>query len=217
LLTGGTGPARDAVKNAAILGAHCAGSSPWIGVDRRNPKKEGPGVIWSRGPGRGFLIRSDLNHKRNYLEALMCDAAIGLKGGKREGTLSEVTSALSLHRPVAFVGEYWKGWYDQLRADPPQAKDSLVSRTVNKFKSVDNNSNNALDPCLTEEAICDRLASLLQSHYKYFDPHATPEDVVGWIISVLPAEGFVGNFPVIDGHEAAAHEYNEKWLPEQEV
>jgi hypothetical protein len=108
LLTGGTRPARDAVKNSAICGA---GSSPWVGVDRASPGN----TDWSTAPepGFGFLVRSDLDHKRNYLEACMCDAAIGLQGGI--GTESRRTvRSTSLSR---LPGTCWP------RVDPLHRKD----------------------------------------------------------------------------------------------
>jgi predicted Rossmann-fold nucleotide-binding protein len=207
LLTGGTGPARGDVKNAAILGA---GSSPWIGVDRRKPdevRRLGPGAKWSREPQQGFLIRSDLNHKRNYLEACMCDAAIGLEG--EEGTVSEVTSALSLQRPVALVGDYWKRHYD-LDEYRSRVLDSMVDATFKRFK--DSGGSTALDSRLDPKRIRGALASL--PHYKYFDSQATPEAVASWIISVLPdGEGFAGYFPSMEGHEEVAAAYK-KWLSE---
>src|ERR1041385_8550586 len=64
LLTGGTGPKKDSVKNCAIYGAD---PSPWIGVDRKAAR----GVFCLNDPRYSFLICSDLDHKRNYLEALM--------------------------------------------------------------------------------------------------------------------------------------------------
>jgi predicted Rossmann-fold nucleotide-binding protein len=54
LLTGGTGCAKDDVKNAAICGA---GSSPWIGVDRRTPdevRKLGPWCQVVKRTGAGI-------------------------------------------------------------------------------------------------------------------------------------------------------------------
>ena len=81
LLTGGTGP-EDSVKNIAI---HGAGKLPWNGVDRQ--KKVIHGNIVNENELDGFVIDSDLGHKRNYLEAHMCDAAIGLEGGDRTGYL----------------------------------------------------------------------------------------------------------------------------------
>src|SRR2546430_17207576 len=63
LLTGGTRPVLDSVKNAAICGA---GSSPWVGVDRKSPVR----AENSTESKRGLVISSDLGHARNYLSCL---------------------------------------------------------------------------------------------------------------------------------------------------
>jgi predicted Rossmann-fold nucleotide-binding protein len=202
LLTGGTGPARDSVKGCAIFGAD---PSPWIGVDR----KTAPGAFHSKDPRYSFSICSDLDHKRNYLEALMCDAAIGLKGGN--GTISEVTSALSLQRPVALVGDHWKEKKWDLDTSRPQALDSLAAITADKFNTSGGN-NHELDTYLSKEAIRSRLNDSLC--YKYFNSDATAASVVDWIMSALPAgENFLGIFPLIESHKTVRDAYYE-WLKE---
>jgi predicted Rossmann-fold nucleotide-binding protein len=199
LLTGGTGPDRDSVKNRAICGV---GSSPWVGVDR---KKQAP-AEWSRKSERGFVVTSDLDHKRNYLEALMCDAAIVLEG--EQGTRSEVTSSLSLQRPVAFVGDHWKDVCVGLDADRSRTLDSLLDVTLARF-AESLGDNHALDSRLTREELRDGLSGELR--YKCFGSEARATDIVRWIESVLPdGEEFPGTFPV-EVHEAVATPY-EEWL-----
>jgi predicted Rossmann-fold nucleotide-binding protein len=130
LLTGGIrkdeGDERSA-KGRAIKGA---GSEPWVGVERKQS-----GAKLADQLEQHFCMISDLNHLRNYLEANMCDAAIGLAGD--EGTKSEVTSALALGRPVAFVGDYWKSQrttkYD-LEEDPSHWLRYLYETTRDKFR-----------------------------------------------------------------------------------
>ena len=105
LLTGGTYqpemPIEEMpIKDRAIRGA---GASPWIGVDRTKKLRA---AEFKRMGGCGAVLTSDLAQMRNYLEAVMCDGAIALRG--KTGTRSEVTSALSLQRPVALVGPAWK-------------------------------------------------------------------------------------------------------------
>ena len=198
LLTGGTGPKSDSVKNCAISGAD---PSPWVGVDRKATR----GAFYSNDPQHSFLICSDLDHKRNYLEALMCDAAIGLEG--EHGTISEVTSALLLQRPVALVGDYWSKWdLDRCRA---QALDSLATITAGKFDTP-RGDNHELDTYLNAEAIRSRLTGPLC--YKYFSSGDTAASVVGWIKSVLPTgENLLGSFPSIDSHKTVRDAYN-IWL-----
>lgn len=200
LLTGGTGPKRDSVKNCAIFGAD---PSPWIGVDRKATR----GAFCSRDPRHSFSICSDLDHKRNYLEALMCDAAVGLEGGC--GTISEVTSALSLQRPVALVGDYWRKWdLDKARS---QALDSLTAITVDRF-DTSGGDNHELDIHLNAEAIRSRLND--SPYYKYFSSDATATSVFSWIKSVLPAgENLLGTFPAIESHKTV-HDAYYTWLAE---
>jgi predicted Rossmann-fold nucleotide-binding protein len=203
LLTGGTGPARDAVKNIAILGAM---PSPWIGVDR---KKSG-GAEGSPQPNGGYLIRSDLDHKRNYLEACMCDAAICLEGGS--GTSSELTCALSLQRPVAIVGDGWKDVCNGLNADTSRTLDTLVKDTLAKFADS-HGDNHELDSHLTREGIRKGLDRGLR--HKCFGSGSTARSVVAWIIAALPAgEAFPGFVP--SGVHASVAARYDKWLVERE-
>src|SRR5713101_6956544 len=76
LLTGGTKPDGHAVKNLAIRGA---GSSAWVGVDPDRPASDP--YSFASPPLNGFVVHSGLKDKRNFLEGLMCDAAIVLEGG----------------------------------------------------------------------------------------------------------------------------------------
>src|SRR5262245_28946515 len=100
LLSGGTGPdCTSGIKGCAIVGAIVgAGSARWVGVAQDGPPDDGPPDVEERNGG--LVIWTGLGHKRNYLEASMCDAVVAFPGD--DGTISEVTSALSLGRPVAF-------------------------------------------------------------------------------------------------------------------
>jgi hypothetical protein len=55
--------------------------------------------------GRGFLLKTKYQDERNYVNALLCDSAIALKGGA--GTDSEVAFCLVLGRPVVLFGPGW--------------------------------------------------------------------------------------------------------------
>ena len=107
VLSGGTGPGKEAVKESAIKGA---GNHPWIGVDPNGP-------IGVEKNGAGLIVHTGLGHKRNYLEAHLCDAAVAIKGD--DGTVSEATFALSLGRPVALAGSGWTT--DRFVDDPTHA------------------------------------------------------------------------------------------------
>ena len=198
LLTGGTRPVLDSVKNAAICGA---GSSPWVGVDRKSPVR----AENSTESKRGLVISSDLGHARNYLEACMCDAAVVLEGAS--GTLSELTCALSLGRPVGFVGPGWKEEYD---LDDPMALDQMAQRTADKFGE----SSGAIKSLVDRDVLRSGLSRL--PPYRYFDLGAEAK-VIDWIKSVVPdGERFPGSLPKIQGYESVAARYNE-WLAEHTV
>ncbi len=119
LLTGGKGTGTKTVKDSAIDGV---GSSPWRGVDRPKMIPENAGCYEN---GAGFVIVSDLDHKWNYLEAALCDAAIGLEG--KEGTYSEVVCALSLRRPVALIGNSWD---EKWPVDPRKGPEAAASAAM---------------------------------------------------------------------------------------
>jgi SLOG cluster4 family len=200
LLTGGSGRARDSVKNCAISGAD---PSPWVGVDRKASR----GAFHRNDPRYSFRICSDLDQKRNFLEALMCDAAIGLDGGG--GTISEVASAVSLQRPVALVDDSWRE--RDLDGDRPQALDSLTAITVSLFRTS-GGDNHELDSYLSADAIRSALDGPLR--YKYFSSGPNAASVDSWIMSALPAGGqLCGMFPPIESHKTVRDAYH-SWLNE---
>jgi predicted Rossmann-fold nucleotide-binding protein len=100
VLTGGADPGGDeSVKNRALVGPAARAGRSWIGVLRGSKLGE-------RHIGSGLVLETTLGHRRNYLEACLCDAAIALPGDR--GTLSEAVSTLCLHKPVVFVGDEWQ-------------------------------------------------------------------------------------------------------------
>lgn len=107
LLTGGDrrpGPARDIrdIKDAAVGAADEAATdaapAAWIGV--ANEAEAAPAR--RRGP-RSWVVTPGWRHRRNFVEACLCDAAIAI-GGESEGTASEALFALYLGRPLVVVG-----------------------------------------------------------------------------------------------------------------
>jgi uncharacterized protein (TIGR00725 family) len=206
LLTGGKEAGPEAVKDSAIDGV---GLSPWIGVDRPRPRPEKDDCYEK---GAGFVIVSDLDHKRNYLEAALCDAAIGLTG--EEGTYSEVVFALSLHRPVALVGN---GWKKKWPVDPQKGPEAAASAAMNKVRKVADDRP-LLQKLLNEEAILLGLKGLPADCCRYFgsEDDVKPEDVVDWILASLKLGNnleLAGDFPVIDGDERVKNHYK-MWLAE---
>jgi uncharacterized protein (TIGR00725 family) len=206
LLTGGKEPGTETVKESAIAGV---GSSPWIGVDRPRPT---PAKADCCVKGSAFIIESDLNKRRNYLEAALCDAAIGLTG--EEGTYSEVVFALSLHRPVALVGNSWK---EKWPVDSRKGPEAAASAAMKEVREVADDRP-LLQKLLNEEAILLGLKSLPENCFRHFvsEDDVKPEGVVDWILTSLkPGNSLelAGDFPVIDGDEGVKNHYK-MWLAE---
>ena len=93
VLTGGVGNGAAEIKEQAIVGA---GAHPWIGME--NSRAASP----PRPVSRGLVLSPGVGHRRNFLLACLCDAAVVLPG--EHGTASELLFALALGRPVAAVG-----------------------------------------------------------------------------------------------------------------
>lgn len=106
VLTGGSTPqASGNVKDRALWGAR---AGPWIGVS-----KSKDGRIDGGPEESGFVIRSGLDDRRNYLNAFLCDGAIALEGGS--GTISEAVFTMALGKPIVLVGE--RDWRAKLDFD----------------------------------------------------------------------------------------------------
>jgi predicted Rossmann-fold nucleotide-binding protein len=200
LLTGGNGPKDKGAKGCAIAGAV---PNRWVGVLKEPP---GPGEPMGEKEG-GLVIPTGLKHKRNYLEASMIDAAVALPGG--DGTVSEVTSALSLKRPVAFVGN-WAEYNlkeSESESDRSAVLDKMVKTTLDLFKRQPANA--GIDERLTKEVLRRALDSLPPCEYfKLCDA----QKVVEWIESHVPRPGLdLFEDLRIAGLEKAARCY-EDWL-----
>ncbi len=196
LLTGGTKPGSQSVKESAIAGV---GPSSWIGVERADR-------IDTAKPGNGFIIYTDLGHKRNYLEACLCDAAIGLSGG--DGTVSEVTFSLALQRPVVFVGDDWKR--DGSLDDSGRATvlKSMVSRTFNRVGRTPSGKPD-FDALVNESVIQQALTQL--PPYIYLDSSKSSEDAVNWIEDILKTRKKAGHFPILEDYKPVISEFD-AWL-----
>lgn len=212
LLTGGEGPREESeprpesetVKEKAIDGALSINTSaPWLGVTR----KGGPGFIPS---GSGGIIRTNLDHGRNYLEACLCDGAIGLAGG--DGTLSEVTFTMALGKPVVLVGEVWEE--DPLETRVPE----IVRRSFRRVGA--RGENKELDELLNEAKV---LQSMLEQppapKYLSLDDGGlqdTAEKAVQFIIDSLGgSEQLMGDFPDLSEYDEVQNDYR-AWLGERE-
>lgn len=127
LLTGGTGIPDGSVKEQAIIGAERAiragAAGRWIGVPKDGTRTASP----SRG--HGFLLRTRYQDERNYVNALLCDSAIALKGGP--GTDSEVAFCLVLGRPVVLFGPGWNELERRLRQ--PASAGTAVTAMIDQM------------------------------------------------------------------------------------
>jgi uncharacterized protein (TIGR00725 family) len=196
LLTGGTGPGVTSVKEIAIEGA---GSERWVGVDPSGPDRP-------EERDGGLVVRTGLGHKRNYLEACLCDAAIALPG--KDGTVSEVTSSLSLDRPVAFVGE-WRTDVDLDSLDRSSVLRNIVQRTRTRFGN--GTGTDEITPLIAEGALLRALREL--PPYRYFEL-CDAEAAVEWVESVVPAPPpFAGAFPGWSAFDDVRPVY-ERWIEE---
>lgn len=204
ILTGGTGPADEPVKNRAIQGAIRPGTETWVGVDRIEGKIAT--ATCGRGNG-GFAFASTLNHQRNYLEACMADGAICLEGG--DGTKSELASCLLLRRPVALVGDGWKEVCD-LDGNKSAALAALITATIKTFKMT--GAHKLETNQVGETAIRDGLSDGA-APYEYFPSTSSEEEILDWIWTMLPPAGaFLGSFPQnVAGHADVERNYS-SWL-----
>lgn len=209
LLTGGTGSAQlpkkeqATVKEQAILGAK---RSAWIGVTRGSPK---PSHEILQG-GNAIVVRTDLSHRRNCLEACICDAAIALQGN--EGTISEAVFSLWLGKPVVFIGDTWKDY----GLDLPEGVrfvdmvDAAFSR-VGALPSEDA----PLDTLFAKDALSGDLSS--KANYLWLPSPPTKNqvpvvisDALKWLQRQI-AKAPRGYFPSIKRYASVAAEYN-KWV-----
>lgn len=201
ILTGGTGPKDDSVKNRAIKGAARNEGACWVGVKRTkgDTPKSSSGKSW-------IAIQSTLNHQRNYLEACMVDAAICLEGG--QGTLSELACCLVLRRPIALVGLRWKTNLGcDLDDDMLQAAGTLVRATKATFK---NTGRHTLEPRLIAESVI-WSGVRTPGAYEYFQPGEV-DSIANWMQTMLPVGApCAGYFPDVAGHATVKHDYN-LWL-----
>jgi predicted Rossmann-fold nucleotide-binding protein len=142
LLTGGTGVPDKSVKEQAIVGAERAigagSAGRWIGV----PKAGNLTVSSSRR--HGFLVKTGYRNERNYINALLCDSAIALKGGA--GTDSEVAFCLLLGRPVILFGPEWTDLERQLRQ--PTSAGVAVAAMIDRMFPPANSGDRPVDQAI---------------------------------------------------------------------
>ncbi len=93
--------APEPVKDLAVYSLRHVGAGPsatWLGVARESDV-EAP----REHPYGGFVVTPGWGHRRNFVEACLCDAAIAF-GATSPGTASEALFCLFLGRPLVVVG-----------------------------------------------------------------------------------------------------------------
>lgn len=157
LLTGGTGIPDKSVKEQAIVGAERAieagSAGRWIGV----PKAGNPTTFPSHR--RGFLVKTVYRNERNYINALLCDTAIALRGGP--GTDSEVAFCLVLGRPVVLFGPEWHDLERRLRR--PASAGAAVAAMIDRMFPPANSGDRPVDQAIRAS----RAASETLSHVHF--------------------------------------------------
>jgi predicted Rossmann-fold nucleotide-binding protein len=101
LLTGAVAAGEGAVNKCAIAGAENAvEGAPWVGIERSDvASRPRPGPT-----SASVIISPGYGHRRNFVIAQLCDAAIAFPGAT--GTVSEMTFCLALGRPTILVGDW---------------------------------------------------------------------------------------------------------------
>jgi predicted Rossmann-fold nucleotide-binding protein len=196
LLTGGTGHGKSAekgVRESAIEGAEGVRGSPWVGVARDSRIA----VEEVGEDGHGFVVRTDLGHRRNFLEACLCDAAFGIVGG--DGTTSEVTFSLALQRPVVLLGDW-------APLDGKNRKATLESWVQASFERM--GGSEMLGGLLSKTRICEQLRTL--PWYGHRELTDNPSAMVELVLQHV-GEPRSGAFPAIAGYDHVRAAYN-TWL-----
>jgi predicted Rossmann-fold nucleotide-binding protein len=205
LLTGGTGAAKEAVSERAIVGTKAArADADWIGVARSSDARPAErSTHWIRlWPG--------YTHKRNYVEASLCDAAIALPGG--DGTASEVAFCLSLRRPVAFVGSDPLAGYRGGGPERVGTVDRLVAATHRRMRTQE------VKPSPLDQLIAAAIRKLDNDFPEtVYLPTPEGEDdstVVEAVSGMIVRSGLRGEFPALPGYDAMAADYRQ-WLGDE--
>jgi len=199
LLTGGIDSAGAAVKEKAIAGVKRAVGARWIGVGRSREIKpadcsQARIILW---PG--------YEHKRNYVEAHLCDAAVAFPGG--DGTASEVAFCLALRRPVILVGEDWQTEYPLAQLEGTLKK--LREQTVKRMQR-DEVKPSPLDAPIA--AALNRLgASLPSFDYRHLPKNGESRRIVEHVLRLIGEAGQLGQFPDIARYSPMAADYH-SWL-----
>lgn len=208
VLTGGEGPGECSVKDVAIAGA---GSGPWIGVIQRGGLE-----TECHNVGNGIVVPTELKHKRNFLEALMCDAAVAFMLPDGPGTRSEVACALALRRPVALVGKGWRALDLAGHGGPKQVADLFEEAREYLDESTVEDATAFTDwihTCLSREhgkQIIDWLQKTCPKPYRHFEEHQASA-IRTWVENAPIPNAPPREFPSIPRRGPALESYA-RWL-----
>ncbi len=182
LLTGGDDASAGDLKARVLAGALRARASgamaPWIGVVRNNPTHVADGCSLVLTPGG--------NHRRNYVEADLCDAAIAFEGGA--GTSSEVVFCIALGKPLILIGDYWLSKYPVVSGDV--ARDMLKIEAQRRVPLPRFDEHQRLDP-------------FIRKAYMIFDQVVSPSFQVYPLLPEIAARAVV-EAALIYGTEASS-------------
>ena len=206
VLTGGDGSAGTAVRDRAITGAMRARQNgydaAWVGVVR-TPL---PGA--TEATESSIILRPGYEHKRNYVEAHLCDAAIALPG--RVGTPSEVAFCLVLRRPLVLVGPIWEAHYGLSAENRAAALAQFRDDTMTQMRSREQKS--PLDTTIS--AVYRSLTEgLVLPPVKYLPlPDETGAgSVIECALDLVDRAALPGAIPAIPEFKTMAREYT-NWL-----
>lgn len=197
------------VKDRAVRGAVPAGradlAAPWVGVERRAGQPQAPVQ-----DGTGIVLRPGHDHKRNYVEAHVCDGAIALQGER--GTRSEVAFCLVLGRPVLLVG----GWKPDYDLEDGAKRGKSLGNLCSAVQSV---SNDVKEASPWDAAITDACISLTSSDPSLpaIEYHELPNDdpaarlLVDHVIKLIVLSVLPGAFPAAADADGAGQRYD-AWL-----
>ncbi len=204
LLTGAVPPPIPSQVKGTVLKQGLLSSAEWIGVHNCPPSER---LVPSCVPqNHGIEVHPSMGEQRNFLEALLCDAAIVLPGGS--GAISEAVSTLCLGKPVLLggTGVHWEehrcrpllDLFVNRRADDDDAR-SLIERSRGPLGSMGPLVGEMQATLVPENlALLPRRCAVLSND---------PDSIALWVADVART----GGYPGVAGHAAAKTEYD-NWL-----
>ncbi|MHA7291348.1 SLOG cluster 4 domain-containing protein [Arthrobacter sp. MDT3-24] len=175
------------VKNAAILAASKVESkgrsASWIGVANESQAAK---PQW-RGP-RSLVVTPGWRHRRNLVEACLCDAAIAI-GVTSAGTASEALFSLYLGRPLVVAGDIPEAERNAqrlyhcaaTRIPPPQYRAMAIDRGILGAYTWASETDAVFDvqPLPVDAASASSLAKRLLDQITQHSPRPDFDELVG--------------------------------------